>query len=702
MTARWAVAVTLLTASVGGAIGVSAQQFGQLGQTSRQGRVAKPEPAENPQHPAQSHAALGPELLASRAQGVLRKYCSQCHGPSHQASGTLDLMDSSSYISENKTYLVAEGLRDSLVWQRLRASGEDHMPPRDQPQPSAAEVEVIRRWILRGLPKPGEHNRRFVSLVEVFTAIGDDLSGAQEDDRRYYRYFSLTHLHNDSAVSTVDLHIARAALSKAVNSLSWEPELVLPQPVDTQETILRVDVRDLGWHLPVRRREIIDGQPIQTVQTRWSGVVRKNPYAVTYHGNSGHFDPNVRKLADQIMALPGMRNSLDVRSEVLLLRADWFIAQAMSPPIYHQLLDLPETLEALEQRLGVHRAEDFQHNRLRRGGVIHSGVSAQNRLLDRHPSLTGFYWLSYDFAPEDRPTQPVQRAPGKTNLKRYPLGPQLTQHPEANVFFAAGVGFEHDGGEAIFSLPNGLHSYMIADGRGRRLDVAPVSIVVDKLNRDRSQHQAVVNGLSCVRCHKAGINEFQDDIRQLHVLKGANEQKLLQLLAEGPELNRLLARDRQAYLQAVQAACGPFLESHPGLAQRIATGQIEPISEVAARYHAEPVTLRKLALEMGLQPSEALLESLRARLQQLRVSKPQVVLEVPLGEKAGATVTRRALEAPPARGRRSQYEVLLRWLNFGGFARREEPDPFGKHLHGPKTLRSPVKGKLPEVPQDIR
>ena len=50
------------------------------------------------------------------------------------------------------------------------------------------------------------------------------------------------------------------------------------------------------------------------------------------------------------------------------VRADWYLAPASRPPLYHELLDMPDTIEALERELDVNVAEDVQHDRSARAG----------------------------------------------------------------------------------------------------------------------------------------------------------------------------------------------------------------------------------------------------------------------------------------------------------------------------------------------
>ena len=95
------------------------------------------------------------------------------------------------------------------------------------------------------------------------------------------------------------------------------------------------------------------------------------------------------------------------------LRADWFIATATRPPIYHVLTQTPDDLNGLLHPLEVNVEADFRLNTSRRAGLMNSGVSSQNRLIEYHKSKLGTLWISYDFSPDA----------AKTNLARFPLGP---------------------------------------------------------------------------------------------------------------------------------------------------------------------------------------------------------------------------------------------------------------------------------------
>ena len=80
----------------------------------------------------------------------------------------------------------------------------------------------------------------------------------------------------------------------------------------------------------------------------------------------------------------------------------------------------------------------------------------------------------------------------------------------------------------IFTLPNGLQGYYLANGKGERIDSAPTAIVTDKNASD----QTVRNGLSCMRCHERGMLTFTDVVRPtLQKLGNASEREQVSLHA---------------------------------------------------------------------------------------------------------------------------------------------------------------------------
>ena len=259
-------------------------------------------------------------------------------------------------------------------------SSDSPMPPEDEKKrPGPEDVALLRQWIEAGAPdwQLAAVARRFISPTTLVRAIRTDLETVRERDRRFIRYFTLTHLANAGA-SADELQSYRHGLSKLVNSLSWGPRVVVPAVVDATGTILRIDMRDFQWNEKV-----------------WEAIVAVNPYGVRVPGQ------DARELAEW------------TGTPMPHIRADWFVAAASRPPLYHDVLQLPRTDAELEKLLRVDVAENIRQGRVARAGFNGSGVSRNNRLIERHESGAVVYWKSYDFA----------SGKGRRNLFAHPLGP---------------------------------------------------------------------------------------------------------------------------------------------------------------------------------------------------------------------------------------------------------------------------------------
>ena len=478
--------------------------------------------------------------LAKNAQAVLKDRCFSCHGESGANEGGFNYaLNRKRLVRE----LVVPGSADeSKLLQRV-VKGE--MPPDGDKLPKS-EIETLKKWIEADAPAFGaEIKRPFVSPVDMLSVMLKDLEKANDRDRPFYRYFTLTHLYN-AGFEDNELESHRQGLSKLVNSLSWGREVRVPVAIDPTKTILRIDLRHYKWN----------------ENDAWSQIVAADPYRVTYS----------HAAAQSCYAM--------TKCELPHVRADWFVFSASRPPLYNKILGLPETPEQMldfeKRQLGVNVAQNLaDYNDVMRAGFFPSGVSKSNRLIERHVSSYGAYWKSYDFKPAD-PQQPGRRQ----NLKASPTGPD------------GKLAFQHDGGEMIFSLPNGLQGYMLTDDKGTQIPKGPTDVVVDKEAVRRGRDPEVVNGVSCMNCHWSGMLNKTDQVRE-HVLaqSAAYDPQVVEFVTAvyvaKAELNAKLTEDRERFEAAVKR-CGLT-----GLAKS------EPVATLAFQFD-EPLDLDLAAAEAGV------------------------------------------------------------------------------------------------------
>ena len=479
--------------------------------------------------------------LAQDTYAIFEASCLNCHGPDGAFRETL-LMEHSELIDGGT---VIPGNPDaSELYKRLLGPTENGAQmPFGLPQLPAQSIETVRRWILAGAPDWTATTttlRRFITPREVLTNIETHLNSLSSFDRSFARYFTMTHLYN-AEETPEKLAEYRKALNKLVNSLSWGSGITNPQPIDPQVTIFYIDLRHYEW-------DRNDG---------WTKIKEAYPYHISF--------PEHLATRNQLERLQTQMNT-DVPS----VHIDWFIATASTPPLYHDLLSLPLTDGDLETRLEVDVAGNLVNApgvRVWRAGFNNSGVSNHNRVVERHTSRYGAYWKSYDFA----------GSVGAQNIFTHPLN------------------FTHDGGEAIFNLPNGLQGYYLANSSGFRLDEAPINIVSNPAASDPT----VRNGISCIGCHTEGMKTFEDQVRaaiESNPSPPYNKAQALRLYVEQADMDARVSEDMETYRVALAATGGTF-------------DGVEPVSRFHEAFQG-PVDAAYAAAVVGLQ-TETFLERVR-------------------------------------------------------------------------------------------
>jgi len=510
----------------------------------------------------------GDPKLATAAIALLEKYCYRCHGQNGAKEGSLDYVLSPAKLAEAGKIVRGDAAASRMFKRIIKGS----MPPDEDgiPRPLDEEIELLKRWINAGAPEAVvvvEKARPFITTKSMLLAVRDHLESTDRNDRPYQRYFTLTHLHNLRKVKNQDLPLYRAALAKLVNSLSWKSRIVTPRAVDKEQTIFAIDLRDADWD-----RENL-----------WQEILKRYPYGLKHDRYPD--DDETREIARGLYELSG--------TELPMIRADWFIATASRPPLYHSLLRIPESAVDLERDLKVDVIANFQRDRLWRAGFTSSGISGQNRLVERHEAAFGSYWKSYDFKTNQ----------GRGNLFQFPLGPVFKEHPHPDL------AFKHDGGEIIFNLPNGMQGYMLIDSNDRRIDEGPIDVVSDRLKT--SGTPAIVNGLSCMACHTTGMIRFKDTVAANSAAAGAALEKLRALFPRQAEMDKLIDEDEARFLLALDKATGAFLRSGPNDKTDI-TSFPETIGPIARWYRMQELGADEIAAELGMRDSKPLKEAIQA------------------------------------------------------------------------------------------
>jgi len=515
--------------------------------------------------PAEASAqAADAKELALKAREVFKQHCLKCHNDPASKNGAFDVLRRGTLLAKSSTdvpYITPGKPEESYAFERLN---EGSMPPKAiKERPNDLDKSIVKQWIDAGAPDyPEDKNRIYVAQEKVLAVMRDHLRNMDKRDRQFQRFFTLTHLYNNPQVPEADLRYYRAALSKAVNSLSWKQNIVLPRALDPEQTVFVIDVRKVDWD----RNNL------------WREIIKAYPYGLQYGNNANQ---GLKKVFEDVEELTDC--------ELAYVRADWFVATATRPPLYHTLLQLPLNAGELEKQLDVDIRRNFDKDELWRAGFTKSLISEQNRVVERHGARTGAYWKSYDFkAKNDRGT-----------LTQFPLGPEFANHPFPNQTF------KHDGGEIIFNLPNGLQGYLLVNAKDERIDEGPIEVVSDA--NKSSGTNVVVTGISCISCHKHGmIGGFKDMIREGTGVQGEARDKVQRLFPEAKEMETFVKDDTERFLRALDRTIGPFLQVGADAKKPIQSFKDEPVYQIAQLYQLQDLDLTKVAMELDFNKPEEL------------------------------------------------------------------------------------------------
>lgn len=491
------------------------------------------------------------EPLAKAAFNMLKKHCARCHQegllekrtkPASNFGNTLLLEE----LAADTRFVIPGNPDASEIVKRVADPVRSDMPydvrnaeltgeTTDYPTPTADELNALRDWVksLESTAVASCSKDDLIDNAELVKFMAEDLEKLPDHELENTRYITLTNLKN-ACVPEKKMEVFRQAVIKLLNSLSQNSEVLTLETVDDAKTIIRFNLNDLEW-----------------TQKDWERILKVYPYASK---------PDVR-----------LFSHLQKQTGTVLpyVRGDWLAFSASRPPLYYDLLKLPKTFQELQEQVDLDIEENLEKFLAHRAAFQNSGVSQNNRLIERHTISDGVFWTSYDFAGNKK----------KQSLFEHPLGP------------GGEDGFEADGGETIYSLPNGFHAYYLNTADGKRLDKGPTEIVLDDARVD----SAVTNGISCFGCHDQGIRYNKDQVRE-HVLSTRTHSKEVReaveaLYPEADELKALLDKDQKDWADAMEEA---------GIDPLLKLNDVEMINALSDQYERQDLTMRYAAAEFGM------------------------------------------------------------------------------------------------------
>lgn len=301
-----------------------------------------PSPRNSPPLPA--------DPLAAQVYRVLESRCARCHqrgaldgaAPAGLLGGILDLD-----ALARTPHLVQAGNPDG---SRLFGYLLDRAHPRSSKKPpdvaaplDAASIAAAHAWIA-GLADPLAPcaGRAPLGWRDIETAIEKWLKIFGRETAKDTRFITLAHMRNECA-SDDDLLASRAAVDKALNSLSSGKTPARTRAIDGTGVILAVRLSALGWDA-----------------ARWDALSSAQP-------------------AGAMPAVPPPPGQT-AKAPPPLVRADWLARAATRPSFYNSALKIPEQLADLERMLGVAR------------NAVAAGPQAK-RNVERHQTRNGPAWF---------------------------------------------------------------------------------------------------------------------------------------------------------------------------------------------------------------------------------------------------------------------------------------------------------------------
>ena len=459
--------------------------------------------------------ALSIGILASNAHAddqanagrtILQQRCYKCHGDGGHFSGKFNLDDSVQTLVD-KGILVYGDPEHSLLYQKVR----DQDMPADGNYLNASELGLVSTWIqsLKPADQAPTTDASVMNDDQVVDTIKKFLSSSNEGGN--YRIFSLVDLARQGKGND-ELQIYRQALAKTINTLSLKKALVKPVAIDPGHLLLAVNIKDLGWDPQIwtadfaqvgcgeissridffTRFHEIDSDSYETLDN-FNATLKKalsscktgdtsflssdesellrddsNSRNATRRDDINFCDNIAIESAVSFSVVERKYQDLDL-NDCSVMPVDAFIVLGTRQQTYNDLVIAQLTGNRGNTIDGLLKSGFNQSNRgFDSLGLQSSGVALHNRVILRKKDFPGYFWSSRDFA---------------SDLDK----DDLSRHPNAH----------QDAGEFIFSLPNGMQGYLLADSGDNLIAQAQTAIAVNPIRID----QIVSRPDSCIQCH---------------------------------------------------------------------------------------------------------------------------------------------------------------------------------------------------------
>lgn len=396
----------------------------------------------------------------------------------------------------------------------------------------------------------------------VQRSVAADLAAAARESRPFLRYFSLADQVARGSCSD-QLEWGRDAASKLVNSLSREPNIVVPLAFGPEQSLLRIDLRDYGFTRPLD----VDGE---SFADGWEALIARTSFALELTGEDASF------IAEQT----------HTRAPVLSVSA--FVSAAAEASLYYAFLAVPPTLGELRQLVGLPSVLDPLDDGATRTAAQYSRIVRQTggvRVIDRYPIATGTAGTYHEATMVD-----------------------------AGTFFADPLHVQESAQRLIsFSLPNDLMGFAVTDAAGVRQGV-PDRVLDTNMEDARARVP-----ISCGNCHANGripATDFARDAVLDHPAQFSPEVvAAYQASLNEDQRYAQFAADSAPYLKALEQSTGESQGGDPISSVWFSSDQEVDLARAAAELLVSPDVLGSrldelapelipLGLGLGLAPAQ--------------------------------------------------------------------------------------------------
>jgi serine/threonine-protein kinase len=461
--------------------------------------------------------------MGKQVKSILEVNCGGCHSNGVSLGDMNYILDLKELIKQGK--VIPGDASDSQIFIRMQ---QQSMPPafiRDQ-RPTFGQIELVGQFFdsLEPVEAYACEPYEFMTQDEMITAMSDDVARVDAADQPFTRYLTVTYNTNAGGCGR-ELDRQRYALYKGINSVSTNTRVTQPVAIDENETIFRIDIRDYNWDRAID----IEDDGIVDFDDAWLAIVDASaPYALEFEGDQ----------ADDLKQ--------DTQTAVPFMPVNAFIQSTEQGDLYYSLIGALQNLFDFEREvLLIDTALEIADDNLMRAGFSNSGVSKQERVLNRFDNGLAAgqsYWISFDF----------DGGNGNGEVNGVSNGFETNVANES--IYDDPLDFAFAGGEAIFSLPNGMQGYYVAAANGLRLAEAPVGVVIDPAQNNG----LVTNGASCHSCHQAGLITFTDTVRDYVIQNSADfdNDTFESVMEQYPEplvFQNRMDQDSAMHVRAVEA-----------------------------------------------------------------------------------------------------------------------------------------------------